>query len=285
MCHLGRCGCRRTVEFSTGVCRVLSVVFSGDAGEIAFGGATPGGGALGVFSLTDGNLAWTREIERSLVRRIAYLSNDSLLIAGLGDGCCLFCEAARGAPVKLIRCHRDAVTDLCVSSDGSQIATTGKDGFCRVWPVGLPNRSSVFLRQALPALFGIKRPFFSVPEGSMSSVVFLGPSQVLSGDVCGNVHLWDASSGEVISSPLSGEGPVASLKTSGDGMVVLVMSAGDRLCRILERQSLFTNTAQCAESVRSVFFLSDPRALAVVDRQGGIQLLDLDGPDWRSRPR
>ncbi len=271
--------------FAEYACRVLSLRFSPKGDVLAAGGACEQGGEVIVWRVSDPAPQWSRKIKTAVVRQVMFLGDGSRLIAAQGNGECSFWRMVDGALETVVRVHRDAVTGLCVSENGDAVATSSKDGSCRVWSPGLRSGTRVWLRHALGMLLGNKRPVFLGHETIPTALAFVSKSQIVSGAVDGRCYLWDSSDGKRLASPFSVQGDILMLETSGDGHFLLVVSAGDRTCRLFETQKLSALSGECTTAAWLMQFLPSSGQLVTVRRDEQVQVVPVGKEDTRQARR
>jgi WD40 repeat protein len=256
-------------------CTILAMQFSKAGSLLGFGGGGNDGGVIGVWHIANSAASWSQKVERAVVRKVAFSPDDLFLAAAQGDGHCTFWDTKEGKLKKEIHSHQDSLTGFCFSNQNDLIATTGKDGFCRVWPSNLKSGSSIRLRQAINILFGKKASLFSAHPAIPVSIAFLDETKVISGDTAGNCYLWNWSDGKLLGSPFSTEGALLALETSGDGQLLLAASDRDHTCRIFETKRLVSTGAQEPGQSWYLHFLRDSNELLCAEKGGEIRLLPL----------
>lgn len=273
---------RKTKELVGYSCRVLSLRFSQTGQLVGLGGACTYGGELALWDLDNDTLRWRHIIQKAIVRAVIFTPDGLRLVAAQGNGHCSFWKIGDGELEKVVDVHQDAVTALSISSSGNQIATSSKDGFCRVWPTNLQPESSGRLRQALNLLLNPKRRkgiLFSGHSNPPTSVAFLDDSQIVSGDAVGNCYVWNLSDGRSVRPLFSGEGSVITLETSGDGRWLLAISSEDRTCRIFEKDTVLSASAASPGEIWFLHFLQNSNELILAEKGGQMRLLSFEDED------
>jgi WD40 repeat protein len=150
--------------------------------------AVPGGGVVtggddGVVKLwaPDGKLVWS-VTQRSPVA-VAAVSKDGVVATGAADGSVRLWRRRDGAPLHTLSGHKDAVTSLAFSPDGTLLASGSADDDARIWTV----RSGALVHRLVGHAFGVTSVAFS-PDGRL----------LLSAGVDGDARLWSVRTGLTI---------------------------------------------------------------------------------------
>ncbi|HVU87766.1 MAG TPA: WD40 repeat domain-containing protein [Pirellulales bacterium] len=123
----------------------------------------------------------------SWVRALAFSPDGQTLYTGGYEGRLIFWPAMADAPApaRTIEAHTGWLRGLAVSPDGSRIASCGNDNLVKLW-----NAADGALVQTL-----------SGHTGNVFSVLFHpGGQWLLSGDLMGQVHQWEVTSGKLMRS-------------------------------------------------------------------------------------
>lgn len=254
------------------VTNILALRFSSTGKLLAVGGKDGNSGALAVFNIAAKNFLWKQIIQRTIVRKVIFLPGDQTTVAGQGNGICSFWNVATGELKKILQAHSGAVTDLCVSRNGKLLATSSQDRTCQIIPIFKPQDTSRNLQSKIP--FSDEphnRTIFSAHQATPSSVCFLDDVRLISGDVAGFCHIWNAMDGRLESSPISGEGKILSVELSGNQEFLLVTSVDDHMEQVFETKMFSKPDTSQFNQVRFMCFLENFIELALARQDGGFE--------------
>lgn len=248
----------------------------------------------------------------SLVNALAFSPDATLLAVATDEPEVTIWDVARANRVlDLAGRHRDFVRDVAFSADGRQIATASEDGLVIVWSLdagqpafpplehGVPVRrvafgpdgrlatasedlsariwrtgdpgAGMFLERSLPHDAGDLWDVAFSPDGS----------QLVTASSDGKARIWNLSSGTEVRELVPGEGQLRRIAFVAEGR--RVATAAEAPLGMLNRNALVMlwsvapAPATVARHAKVLGFVRDGRAVATVDRGGGMSLWSLEG--------
>jgi WD40 repeat protein len=164
-------------------------------------------GAIGIWNAT--TFAPVRQLKSGAPFTAAAFGPDGQMVGTAGvDGLARIWDLRTGAVKRVLRGHKDTVTDVQFSPDGKLIVTSSRDHDARIWEVAT-GRTTRLLRGHIGPVFGAS---FS-PDGRW--VVTAGPS---------TAGLWQVSNGRLLLYLHGHTEPLTSASFDPDGRRILTTS-------------------------------------------------------------
>jgi WD40 repeat protein len=256
--------------------QVYSVAYSPDRSHLATGSED---GAVKLWDMNCGvEIATLPGQARTFTYSLAYNSDGSQIAIGSrrpagalhDDHTVKVRDTHTGAEVHTLRGHRDSVTCVAYSPDGSRIASSSVDQTVKVWDAKRGTAVATFR--------GHTGPVWSVaysPDGS----------RIAAGEV-NTVKVWDAHRGAEIAALRGHNGGVGCLAWSPDGS--RIVSCGDNTVRVWDANSgatiftlrghtqAVTSLAYAPDRYR-IFSCSADQTVKVWDSQRGTEIVTLRG--------
>lgn len=154
---------------------IRAVAWSPDGRTIALGGETA---HVQLWDVATGLPVGSLEGHSDWVHEIAWSPDASRILTASGDQSARIWDAATGAPLQVIEGHTGFVTAIAWSPDGQSVATGGSDRSIRLRDLRIP--------AARRLLVGHQR--------DVMAVALVG-ERALTGDVSGELRIWDAADG------------------------------------------------------------------------------------------
>ncbi len=244
---------------------VLGVAVSRDSQRVA---SVASGGDVIVWDATNGRHVHTFKAESAIATSVAFNHDGSRLAVGNWDKTVRLLDLVTGLEALTLRGHTDVVMSVRFSPDGQQLASASLDGTVRVWdaePGEAKSRPESFTLRG-PA--GVLRVAFS-PDGKslatanydatvtiwntasgrqdhilrghsgpVLAVAFAGDGRLASGDLAGNIKVWDAITGNELrrftsqgnNMALSSDGKRLAAGFEGGTVSVWDVATGNEVC-------------------------------------------------------
>ncbi len=293
---------------------VEAAVFAPDGNSVATGS---GDRNARIWDTTDANVVLPARAIHNRVGAIAYLSDDKTVLIGRADGLIERCDAATlhpigeswnsGVPIKSMAVRpgggavvvvgeegeavcfdpvlgakhsskwlaTQKVRAASYSSDGKLLVTGGEDGIARFW--------DVHAAAPLPLTLDHRWPI---------SVVLVHPNKPIVLTAGGGLaRLWNSSTGGILRTFPSADGPIYAAAFSPDGMYVATGGEDDMArVRVVDTGALVSYPHEHNGSVIAVAFSADGRTLATGGNDGKAKFWDVQtskplGPEFSHNGR
>ncbi|PAV17574.1 nucleotide-binding-oligomerization-domain like receptor [Pyrrhoderma noxium] len=249
----------KKIQLSFGV---ISVSFSPINEQlIAFGSWD---GTVELWDITNDVTVTIGNHERAITSTAFSPSNEKRVASGSWDATiCIWNIECSQLAVGPLRGHRDNVSAIAYSPDGTRLVSGSRDKTVRIWNSETGQLLSTLNRHS----------------SWVNSVAYsFDGSRIVSGSDDKTIIVWDAQSGQIICGPINAADHVKSVCFSPDGKQMF-SGSDDNTLRVwdaLTGQSLFLPFRGHAYYVNSIYFFPNERRFATGSRDGTIRIWTLD---------
>lgn len=213
----------------------------------------------------------TGELQRALghnsgVESLAMIPGERLVLSGTYDGTLTIWDLHTGESVRVIDTHEGHIKAICVSPDGSRVFTASEDHIA-VWNLNHETSES--------------QPLVGVQSGIYSMAVDVSGQNLLIGDLCGSVHVWDTVNDKFSTLEASGNAwQRIEVVMTPDGRRAVTVNRDERTARLwdLERRIELQQLSLTGESYEplGVAISADGRRAAFISG-ACVTTWDIDG--------
>ena len=195
---------------------VESIAFSPDGMRIASGSEDT---SIKLWDTRSGKELFALNGHTSTVTSVAFRPDGAMIVSGSSDGSVKFWNARNGQELMTFAGHKSIVTSIAFSPDGSRVASSSCDKQIKLWD-SINGKALLTLKRTLVE----QRSLQSYDYQSRGLSFDSDGSRIASGWEHNSIRVWDAHSGDILST-LYGHGfSINSVKFTPDGSRIVSAS-------------------------------------------------------------